>query len=365
MHKLSQFTCAIHHWLGWAVFAALFSMVTYLFYLGGYRRLLVDESSSFAIELTMRILDANKDAKLLVLGNSTVAEGFRASSYNKVAGPRTSLNLGIGSAHFYLFEKIVDLALARGFRPHAVLLVLTPETLSLRPGYDLLQNDLTLMKTELDSSDYLRVWRHSPSTGSYVEYAGDLALRPALYTTDVRDLVTHVVPRAHKIMVTQQWLKTAGNEPEALETDNQYAVCEADPLRELEKSLAAERSIPGSARMADLERVWAGYSVRAHQPLAVDSFQAQRLENLLKYLASHVPRVYVALAPYYDPDFDAYPAEYRRAFSDTVEQVTSRTSVKLLPEFETDCSMFFDTVHLNHAGGDKFTQFLRSQIDGD
>jgi len=365
VHKSSQLSDTLRKWLGWAVFGLLFSTMIYLFYLRGYRHLLVDESSSFAIELTMRILDANKDAQLLVLGNSTVAEGFRASSYNKAAGPRTSLNLGIGSAHFYVFEKIVALALARGFKPHAVLLVLTPETLSLRPGYDLLQNDLTLMKTELDISDYLRVWRHSPSTGSYVEYAGDLSLRPALYTTDVRDFVTHLVPRVRKIMVTQQWLKTAGNDPEGLETDNQYAVCEAGPLRDLEKSLAKERATPGSARLTDLERVWAGYSSRVHQPLAVDSFQAQRLENLLKYLASHIPHVYVAYAPYYDPGFDAYPAEYRRTFSDTVEEVTSRTSVKLMPEFDADCSMFFDTVHLNHVGGDKFTEFLRSQIGND
>ena len=350
--------------IGWAMFGVLFSAIVYLFYFGGYRRLLVDESASFAIELTMRILDAKRDAKLLVVGNSTVAEGFRASSYNKATAPDTSLNLGVGSAHFFLYEKLVALALERGIRPQAVLLVLVPELLNQPRGYDTVLNDLTLMKTELGADDYLRLWRHSGSAQAYMEHAGRLALRPALYTADMKDLLTHLVPRARKILVTQEWLKTAGNDPEAFETDNQFAVCNAGPLRELEQSIARERTTPDSARLADLERVWAGYSVRVHQPLTVDAFQAQRLERLLNYVAAHVPHVYVASAPYFDPDFDAYPAEYRSAAQQTLNEVTAKVrGVTLLPEFPSDCTMFFDTVHLNRAGGEKFTTFLREHIE--
>ncbi len=357
-------------WLGYGIFFVLLASCAYLFYLGGYRRLLVDESASFAVELTMRIIDANRDARLLVVGNSTVAEGFRASTYNDLAPEARALNLGIGSAHFYLYEKIVALSLQRGMQPRAVLLMLTPESLSLRPGYDTLLNDLTLLKTELGVEDYARLWRHSPSFPAFMESSSRLALRPALYSADLKDLLTHMVPRVRKIIVTQNWLKTAGEQPEALETDHAFAVCDAGPLRELQQTIAAERALLSnkqsvSTRLADLEGVWAGYAPRVHQPLAVNGFETERLVRLLEFLAARVPRVYVVQAPYFDPDFDAYTSEYRAALAQTLMAVIAQSpGVTLLPEFPADCSMFFDTVHLNHTGGDQFTTYLYEQMEG-
>lgn len=350
-------------WPGWVAFTSLLAVVTFLFYLGGYRHLLVDESASFAVELTMRILEANRDARLLVIGNSTVAEGFRASSYNQAAGARTSLNLGVGSAHFFVYEKLAALALDRGFKPKGILVVLTPESLSRRAGYDELLNDLTLMKTELGLDDYRRLWYHTGDPAGFAEHAARLALRPALYTTDLKDLAVNLSSRARKIYQTYQWLKTAGNDPEALETDNRFEMCDAGPLRDLEPSMERAHGEGASARLADLERVWAGYSIRANQPLAIDARQKERLEHLLNRLAGWVPQVYVAAAPYYDPDFDAYPADYRSEFTAAVHGVTKGvTGVTLLPDFPADCTMFMDTVHLNHTGGDQFTAFLHQQI---
>lgn len=349
--------------LGVSVLALLLTVLVYLFYFGGYRHLLVDESASFAVELTMRILDANRDARLLVVGNSTVAEGFRASTFNKASAPRTSLNLGVGSAHFFVFEKLATLALQRGIKPDAILLVLTPDALARRPGYDEVLNDMTLMKTELSIRDYSILWSHSHDFLSYSDRAGRMALRPSLFTTDLNDLLFNPLARFKKMRITYGWMKTAGNDPEALETFNQFAVCDAGPLRELQQSIARERSVASSELLTHLERVWEGYSVRVHQPLAVDAHQERRLKQLLSHFTSLVPHVYVAFAPYYDPDLDAYPAEYRAAFVQEVrETASSVTGVSVLPEFASDCTMFFDTVHLNHAGGEKFTTFLHERM---
>jgi hypothetical protein len=248
-------------------------------------------------------------------------------------------------------------------QPRAALLVLTPESLSRRPGYDEVLNDMTLMKTELGVDDYARLWYHSAGMKAYAELAGRLTLRPALYTADVKDLLLHLRPRTQKIRITYGWLKTVGNDPEALETENKYQVCDASPLPELEQAVARERAVPGSARLADLERVWAGYSIRVNQPLAIEQRQLARLERLLRSLAARIPRLYVVAAPYFDPEYSAYPREYREAFNAALHEVVSGVEgVALLPDFPTDCTMFFDTVHLNQEGGDKFTAFLQQHI---
>jgi lysophospholipase L1-like esterase len=134
-------------------------------------------------------------------------------------------------------------------------------------------------------------------------------------------------------------------------------------MQELEKTIAAERAVAGSTRLGDLERVWAGYSVRVNQPLQVDAHQMQRFLHLLKFLTARVPQVYVIAAPIYDPEFAAYPASYREDFARALREISQQVErVKLLPEFTSDCTMFFDTVHLNHVGGDQFTTFLQREM---
>ena len=65
--------------------------------------------------------------------------------------------------------------------------------------------------------------------------------------------------------------------------------------------------------------------------------------------------VNVVDAPYYDPDHDQYPLDYLRSVSDTIHQVVRRIpGVTMLPDFPADCSLFFDTVHLNRKGGEQF-----------
>lgn len=348
---------------GGLVFGLMLTAIVYLFYLGGYRHLLVDESASFSVELKMRIMDGNRAARLLVIGNSAAAEGFRGSIYTQDTAGSAALNLGVGSAHFFAFEKLAEAAFRRGMSLESVLLVLTPESLSVRPGYDEIFNDMTLVKTELDIGDYRRLWSHRRDYAAYLSHAGHLALRPALFSGDVRDILVNLRERTRNIPIARQWLESASGNLAGLEPANDYAVCDAGPLRDLEFTLAAERRIAGSQRLAHLERVWAGHSVRVHQPLDVDSRQARRLAHLLNVLTRGVERVFVAIAPYYDPDYDAYPADYRDAFVRAVQEVTGEfPTARLLPEFRADCTLFVDTVHLNRAGGEAFTRFLRQQM---
>ena len=39
-----------------------------------------------------------------------------------------------------------------------------------------------------------------------------------------------------------------------------------------------------------------------------------------------------------------------------------RMAMDLLPDFPADCSLFFDTVHLNRKGGEQFTEYLHTRV---
>ena len=83
----------------------------------------------------------------------------------------------------------------------------------------------------------------------------------------------------------------------------------------------------------------------------------------LPILTATGAKVYIAEAPYYDPDFTQYPAEYRRTFfAFLVAVAKSLPGVTLLPALEADCSMMTDTLHLNRKGGELFTEYLRRRV---
>ena len=73
--------------------------------------------------------------------------------------------------------------------------------------------------------------------------------------------------------------------------------------------------------------------------------------------------LYLTTAPFYDPDFEQYPRDYRQSASQTIRQVAAQVQrVTLLPDFAADCSLFFDTVHLNRKGGEQFTEYIRARV---
>lgn len=183
---------------GWFVFLALLSSFAYLFYLHGYRPLIANSSSSSTIELIRRKLEVSRAARTLVIGNSAAAEGFHASVYNRVlsaSGP--AINLCVPSAHMFLFEKMLHMALDRGLRPDNVAIVLTPESLSFSssPYYDYLTNDLNVLKVELNLGDLLRLPLHTPALSNLANHAGLTLLRPALFSGDLLDFSFRPVQR--------------------------------------------------------------------------------------------------------------------------------------------------------------------------
>jgi hypothetical protein len=356
--------------LGWIVFACLLSTIVYLFYFHGYRRWIANSSFSSTVELVRRKIFVSQNARTLVLGNSAAAEGFPASVYNKQAGESTpAVNLGIPSGHMFLYDKVLDMALDHGLHPTSVVLIVTADILSFSadPYYDYLKNDLTVLKVELRANDLARIGSHSRSLLHRLDYSAPVLLRPALYSGDLRDLVSNPVQRVKDSNFVSGWLDTL-TAPELFpEPDHAFTVCQAEPLETLGERLVQERQKVDNPILVDLERVWNGYEGRAAggANLKVDQFEKQRLRELLMRFAQRVPHVFLAPAPYYDPHFTQLPAEYRRSLEANLHELTDGLSgVHLLPEFPADCQTMMDTVHLNRKGGEQFAAFLKENVEG-
>ncbi len=348
---------------GYSVLTVLVAACAVFFYFGGFRYFLSNQSSSLSVVLALTQSRVHRDATIVVLGNSTAAEDFHANRFNAQPPARVALNLGVPSAHIYFFGRILSAAREEGLHARTVILMYTPEVFSLRADFDYLLNDLTMLKTVLNSGDFVLLASHSRGLRDYANYASYVAFRPVLFRDELRDFFARPRERLRQAAVVRGWLASFGPGSPMIETDNRFSVCDAGPLPALEQTIARLRREGREAEAADDARVLAGYSARVHQPLRVDPFETVRFRRLLEELAAGAGLVYLVPAPYYDPDYDQYPLEYRRAADRAIrETVSGLPRVKLLPPFPADCRLFFDTVHLNHQGADQFTDYLHARV---
>jgi len=347
---------------GSALFLSAVAGVAFLFYFGGFNSLLSNQSASLPVELGRAQSRAHPDASIVVLGNSTAAEDFRAQWFNTRSPGEKALNLGIPSGHLYLFERMLALAMRQGVRPRKIILITTPEVLSLRPDFDFLMNDLTLLKTEIEARDFLRLRGHTRDMGGYVEYASHLAVRPVLYRAELRDLLVHPRQRLEEAAAVRRWLASFDSGTPMSESNDTFSVCDAGPLSKLQETIAGLRRQGRTELAAADARVLAGYSVRVHQPLKVDAFETVRFRRVLEKLSAVAP-VYLAAAPFYDLDFEQYPRDYRDGAAQTIRRVAAQVpGVTFVPDIAAGCGVFFDTVHLNRKGGEQFTEYLRARV---
>jgi hypothetical protein len=348
---------------GYALFLGLVLGVAVLFYFGGYTHLLSNESSSLSVEIGLTQSRAHRDASVVVLGNSTAAEDFHANSFNAHSPGKLALNLGVPGGHIYLFERMLQASMREGIHPRTVILIVTPEFLSLRSDFDYLQNDLITLKTVLDYGDVFHLASHARNLHDYIEYSARIAVRPVLFRAELRDFFAHPSERLKEASVVRGWLASFGPNSPMVESDNSFSVCEAGALSQLPQTIERLRAEGRIADASNDERVLAGYKPRVHQPLKVDAFETARFRRMLERFAALRVPVYLVDAPYYDPDGDQYPLDYRRSVTAAIQQVVMGISgVALLPDFPADCSLFFDSVHLNRKGGEQFTEYLRTRV---
>src|ERR1700730_629410 len=251
---------------GYALFLAVVLGVAVLFYFGGYTHLLSNESSSLSVEISLTQSRAHRDASIVVLGNSTAAEDFHANWFNARSPDRLALNLGVPGGHMYLFERIRQASMSEGVHPRTVLLIVTPELLSLRSDFDYLQNDLITLKTVLDSSDVFRLASHTRNLSHYIDYSAHVAVRPVLFRAELRDFFAHPSDRLKEATVVRGWLASFGPGSPMVESDNSFSVCEAGPLPQLHQTIERLR---GEGRIADAskyERGLTGDGPRAPHP---------------------------------------------------------------------------------------------------
>jgi hypothetical protein len=347
---------------GLAVLLSAVGSIAYFFYFRGYVRYLSDQSSSFTVELSRIQARMHPDAKVLVLGNSTAAEGFLPNYFNQRAQGNLALNLGIPGGYVYTFDRMLAMAAREGVRPKAVILMLTPDIFSDRPDFDFMLNDLTMLKTILSSRDLVTLATYTHDPGQYAEYASPIALRPVLFRAELRDFLAHPAERLASAKRVHEFLGSFHHNSPMPETNNSFSVCDAGPLDSLPATIERLRH-ENDARLADFERVRLAFEARRHQPLKVEPFDVERVRRLLQKVTATRAAVYVVGAPFYDPDFEQYPAAYRRDFATALQQVVrSVRGVTLLAAFPADCSMMEDTVHLNRKGGERFTEYLRTRV---
>lgn len=302
------------------------------------------------------------DTDVLVLGNSTAAEGFLVNYFNAHAPGHTALNLGIPSGNVLLFDRMTTMAVREGIRPRSIVLMLMPDIFSKREGFNFLRNDVTLLKTVLAAGDLPTLAAYAEDAREFADLAVPVALRPALFRAELRDFFSHPAARLENSRTVRKYLNDFTKDTPMPEANRPFAICDAGPLDQLPATLERLRK-ENSPSVADVERVKVGYDAMKNQPLQVDPVRVERVHRLLQHLTATGAKVYIAEAPYYDPDFTQYPAEYRRTFfAFLVAVAKSLPGVTLLPAFEADCSMMTDTLHLNRKGGELFTEYLRSRV---
>ncbi len=347
--------------LGVGTFWGIVAVTVWLFYFDGFTLLLSNESASLPVEVARARSRAHRDAAIIVLGNSTAAEDFHAEWFHAHSPDVRALNLGIPGGHVYLFERMLSLAMREGVQPRKIILTTTPEVLSLRPNFSYLLNDLMLLKTVVGREDLERLTTHTQDSASYLEYASRVAIRPALYHSELRDVLLHPARRLDEAARVRQYLADLNRDTPAYESSNSFSLCGIGPLAELNEKIR-RLEVARDPAANDYAKVQVGYAVRAGKPLEVDAFETQRFRHLLRALAAVAP-VYVIAAPVYDPEFEQYRATYRARSQETIRKVAAGVAgVTVLPDFEADCSMFADTVHLNRNGGQQFTEYLRTRV---
>jgi hypothetical protein len=348
---------------GFALLSAILLCLAALFYFGGYSRWLSNQSSSLSVEIALVQSRAHRNASVVVLGNSTAAEDFRANSFNARSPGKIALDLGVPGGHMFLFERLLQASMREGVRPRTLILIVTPELLSLRSDFDYLENDLVTLKTILNSEDVVRLAAHTRNLYDYIDYSAHVLLRPVLFRAELRDFFMHPGERLREAGVVRHWLEGFGPGSPMVESEDSFSVCRAGPLPQLRQTIERLRREGRTVDAVNEERVLAAYAPRANQPLKVDAFETVRFRRMLQEFAALHVSVYVIAAPYYDPNQAQYPLEYRRAATATIQRVArSVLGVTLLPDFRADCSEFFDTVHLNRKGAEQFTEYLRTRV---
>jgi hypothetical protein len=346
---------------GVVVLVATAAIAAFVFYFGGYSYLLSGDSASFTVEWSLAQARVHRDASVVVLGNSTAAEGFRPNWFKSHGSGAVAVNLGVPSGWIFLWQRMLETALNMGLRPRSVVVMLTPEIIS-TTEFDFLLNDLAMLKTVVDTSDLPRLAPYASSRRQYLDYAEAVVGRPVLFRAELRDFVTHPVGRLREAKHIHDWIRSFNSQSPMIETDNKFSICQAGPLRELDQTI--EKFTKESNPLApDLARVKAGYGIRLHQVLRIDAHKLDLLRQLLAEIEAHHMTAFVMEAPFWDPDFDQYPAAYRHEFSSTIQRLVRNVpGATYLPKLDVDCSMMLDTVHLNRKGGEIFTEYLLTRV---
>ncbi len=349
---------------GWISFVSVLAFFIMLFYFGLYKYLLAGNSASFVLEDLRHVAMGHRDATLVVLGDSTAAEGFRPNRFNREAIGEKAVNLGVPGGWLFTFHK--SHRLAKKYMPGVkkVVLFLGPD--NFRAGGDRLRSDLEYNKTSLDLADADLLWDYS---GSFKELCKDLFLftfRPALFSRDMRDLVENPAGRARRFTENIKWFNRKVSDDDPLWEDTRdYSVCGTGDPEDLPARIDSLIRDGNRAEAARYKEMYDGYMIRKGDKRP-NPFFVKGLLKLLGELSSQYNKVYLLNAPVFSGFGKVYSPQYLQE-----TEIISKAMASLFPNvifieipqgFRDNCRNFMDVVHVNKTGAQKLTDFIVNAV---
>lgn len=350
----------------WTVFIAFLLFIFFTFYLGFYKYILTDDSSSLTLENTIHVAKSHPEANIIVLGDSTAAVEFRTNLFNSKIKNGKAINLGMPGSWFYSHNLMQSLIKKNNKKVDTVILILGPDEF-LNEGNMRVISDLQYHKTSISIFDAYPLFFYSDSYDFLKDNLISLIFKPILFKKDLEDAIKNPLKRMSFVKRDIIWLnrKIKTNDP-LWEDDRAFNVCNLGPLNKIEKNLEIAKKENDSTASAMYSMNLAAYSGRKGIK-TINKYINKNLSYLLTNLSKNFKSVYVLNAPIYKGFQEVYPNEYLNKIISLTKQVTTQFEnvhyISLEPNIENDCHNFMDVVHLNSNGGIVLTEFIANYLN--
>jgi hypothetical protein len=348
------------------VFITFLLFIFFTFYLGFYKYLLTDDSSSLTLENTIHVAKSHPEANIIVLGDSTAAVEFRTNLFNSKIINSKAINLGMPGSWFYSHNLMQSLIKKNNKKVDTVILILGPDEF-LNEGNMRVNSDLQYHKTSISIFDAYPLFFYSDSYDFLKDNLISLIFKPILFKKDLGDAIKNPVKRLSVVKRDIIWLnrKIKTNDP-LWEDDRAFNVCNLGPLNRIEKNLEIVKKENDSTASAMYSMNLAAYSGRKGTK-TINKYINKNLSYLITNLSKNFKSVYVLNSPIYKGFQEVYPYSYLNNIGKLTKQIANQFSnvkyITIGQAVKNDCSNFMDVVHLNSSGGAVFTEFIADYLN--
>jgi len=350
----------------WTIFITSLLIVIFIFYLGFYKYILTDDSSSLTLENTIHVAKSHPEANIIVMGDSTAAVEFRTNLFNSIILKGKAINLGMPGSWFYSHDLMQSSVRKNNKKIDTAILILGPDEF-LNEGNMRVNSDLQYHKTSISIFDSLPLFFYSDSNEFLKENLISLIFKPFLFKKDLEDAIVHPMKRLSVVKRDIIWLnrKIKIGDP-FWEDDRSFNVCNLGPLNKIEENLEKAKKNNESTASAMYSMNLTAYSGRK-KTKKINKYIEKNLSYLVSSLSKNFRSVCIINAPIYEGFEDVYPKNYLASIDLLTKNISNKFKnvnyVTVNPKISKDCSNFMDVVHLNSKGGASFTELIASYLN--